>query len=316
MRDSQRSTTTVAVRLRKTSMHPTRARPVFVTTRRAFGRVFALSALAVAGLGGCAPRAEGASAVDMSAVKSDLETVAAARILFAHQSVGRNVMEGVRLLSTQFNVPIRIEQIALDKPVPAGQGIFHAYIGENGNGAAKIDAFKRLVLESKAPYDAAALKFCYADLASDAQERERVLDRYSAAVSVLQTQRPEVRLVHATSPLRTVPSGWRSTLNRWLGRDSEEKIEAADNAVRNDYNVALLKRYAGQPTFDIATAESTRPDGSRARFSIGEALYFELAPEYTTDGGHLNADGQRAAAAAFLHSMASALKQGKPRDAS
>lgn len=301
-------------------MHPNPARPVQATTRRAFGRVFALSALAVAGLGGCSPRAPtsaAAPAVDMSAVKSDLQTVAAARILFAHQSVGRNVMDGVRALSTQLDVPIRIEQIALDKPVPTGAGIFHAYIGENGNGAAKIDAFKRLVLDAtQAPYDAAALKFCYADFASDAQERERVLERYEAAVAALQAQRPAVRLVHATSPLRTVPTGWRSTLNRWLGRDSEEKTEEADNVFRNGYNVALLQRYAGQPIFDIATVESTRADGSRARFTLGEQPYFELAPEYTTDGGHLNAAGQRAAAAAFLHAMANALKQAKPRDAS
>ena len=48
--------------------------------------------------------------VDMSAVQADLKTVAGARILFAHQSVRRNILEGVQALAAQADVPIRIEE--------------------------------------------------------------------------------------------------------------------------------------------------------------------------------------------------------------
>jgi lysophospholipase L1-like esterase len=261
-------------------------------------------------LAGCAPSTAATPAVDMSTVQSDLKTVASARVLFAHQSVGRNILDGVRTLSAEAGVPVRIEAIADGKPLPPGPGLFHAYIGENGNGAGKIAAFQRMVLDRQQPaYDLALLKFCYADLASDAQERERVLDRYLSTITTLREQRPQVQLLHATVPLRATPQGWKTTLKRLLGRDEEERLEDADNAFRNRYNATLRTRIAGEPVFDVASVESTHADGTRSRFDLDGASFYSLAPEYTTDGGHLNAQGQRVVAAAFLHSLATALKQ-------
>jgi len=39
--------------------------------------------------------------------------------------------------------------------------------------------------------------------------------------------------------------------------------------------------------------ESTLPDGKRSKFTKDGKEYFDLAPEYTFDDGHLNERGRR-----------------------
>jgi hypothetical protein len=244
--------------------------------------------------------------VDMSAVQADLKTVAAARILFAHQSVGRNILEGVQALAVQADVPIRIEETTGRPPSP-GPGVFHLFVGVNGDPSSKIVAFQRVLEDPQRPsYDIAVLKFCYEDLAHDARDHDRALERYAAAVTELRSARPDVRLVHVTSPLRSDPPGWKIAVKRVLGRDTEED---ADNVLRNAYNAELRSRFAAEPVFDLATLESTRVDGTRSGFSRSGVTVFSMVPEYTTDGGHLSEPARRLAAAEFLHTLAQALKR-------
>jgi lysophospholipase L1-like esterase len=61
----------------------------------------------------------------------------------------------------------------------------------------------------------------------------------------------------------------------------------------------LREKYAGEPLFDLAKVESTRPNGSRSFFHDGANVVYTLAPELTDDGGHLNATGRLAAAEEF-----------------
>jgi len=243
--------------------------------------------------------------VDMSAVQADLKTVAGARILFVHESVGRNILEGVQALAEQADVPIRIEETTGKAPSP-GPGLFHLFVGVNGDPSGKIGAFQRVLEDPQRPsYDIAVLKFCYEDLAHDARDHDRTLERYAAAVTKLRSVRPDVRLVHVTAPLRSGPPGWKTAVKRVLGRDTEED---ADNVLRNAYNAELRSRFAAEPVFDLATLESTRVDGPRSGFSRSGTTIFSMVPEYTTDGGHLSEPARRLAAAEFLHTLAQALK--------
>jgi hypothetical protein len=265
---------------------------------------------ALAALAGCQAGQAHEDPVDMTIVKADLQTVSRARVLFAHQSVGRNILEGVQALAAQARVPVRVQQID-GAPPDAGPGIFHAYVGTNGDGESKLVAFAGLLDRPDRPaYDVAALKFCYEDLARDAKGRNGLLERYAARVGALQQSRPDIRVMHVTSPLRADPPGWKTRIKRLVGKATEED---SDNAARNAYNAALRARYATASVFDIAAVESTRPDGSRSSFAAPVGPVYTLAPEYTSDGGHLNEKGRRLAAAAFLHSLASTLKgQGNP----
>lgn len=259
-----------------------------------------------AGLAGCSASQKEPS-VDIVKVRADLEVVARARILLGHQSVGRDILAGVDSLAKEAGVHVRIEQI---DGLPADElpGLFHAAIGQNGDPDSKCEVFEHLLTRPERPaYDVAMMKLCYVDLGRGTPyEAASLLDRYSKVVGKLETQRPDVRLVHISLPLRADPPGKKTMLKRLLGRPTDED---ADNALRNAYNDGLRQRFSGEPLFDLAEVESTRPDGSRSAFSTQGRTIYTLAREYTNDGGHLNPEARRRAAAEFLRTLASALQQ-------
>ena len=75
------------------------------------------------------------------------------------------------------------------------------------------------------------------------------------------------------------------------------------NANRNRLNALLRRHYEGrEPLFDIARIESTRADGSRCAWKAGTR--YAMVPEYTDDGGHLNAHGRRWVAEQLLIQLA------------
>ena len=57
-----------------------------------------------------------------------------------------------------------------------------------------------------------------------------------------------------------------------------------------------------------AAVESTAPDGSRMGGTYGGATYFSLYSGYSSDEGHLNAEGSRRAATAWLAAVAGAAR--------
>lgn len=267
------------------------------------GLCWLLSAVA---LMGCGPR-EMDVPVDAADYKSDLETIAQARILFGHQSVGRNLLQGLSELSRQAGVPLHIAGLDNAKPGD-GPGLFHVDIGKNREPIGKIEAFTRLLQSpSGAPYDAAILKFCYEDI-SDAGMRDPValVDAYAKNMVLIRQSQPRLRWVHATVPLRSDPPGWKTPIKRLIGRATEED---GDNRLRAAFNTEMRKRFAGQPLFDIAEVESTLPSNVRSAFMLGNESIPSLAAVYTNDGGHLNALGQQKAAMAFVRTLALALRR-------
>lgn len=274
--------------------------------RRAAVLGAALSPLVPAALAGCSARSTEV-AVDMATVKADLQVISQARILFAHQSVGRNILDGVRDLVRETGVTLRIERFDEGAKAAAGPGLFHVQVGKNGVPDTKIAAFGQL-LASNGGFDVALLKLCYEDVARDAQGQDGLLGRYESMVSQVSSASPGTRLVHVTTPLRSQPPGWKTPLKRLLGREIEGD---ADNALRNAYNQGLVARFGDGKAlvFDLARIESTLPDGRRSAFDHGGKPVHTLAAEYTEDGGHLNEAGRRHAAAAFVRTLAQALQR-------
>jgi len=241
-----------------------------------------------------------------AAMKADLELVSTARLLFGHQSVGRDILDGVKSLADEVGVAIRIEE-ASEASSSAPPGLFHAYIGENGNYESKCLAFERLLtLQGTAPYDVAMMKFCYVDIDRRSAAPEAMLSRYVRMVDGLRARYPNLRLVHVTMPLRAKPSGWKNTVKRILGRKVPQD---SYNLLRNRFNASLRERFSGEPLFDLAALESTLPDGRRVAFKLGGETVYTLAPQYSRDGGHLLPHAQRAAAAEFLRVVSAVLRQ-------
>jgi hypothetical protein len=240
----------------------------------------------------------------MEPIFNDLRAIASARIFFGHRSVGRNVLEGLGALAAEAGVPLNIVEVT-GVPPDDGAGLFHANIGQNGDPASKCDAFERLVIDGAPQYDIAALKFCYADLRTTTPlSAEALLARYAASIDNVRAARPDIQLMHVTIPLKARPEGAKARLKRAFRMTVAED---ADNVLRESFNRALRGRYADAPIFDLATVESTRPDGSRSGFIHDGEFIPALEPAYTYDGGHLNTEGQRRAAIELVRTLAAVL---------
>lgn len=286
------------------------------------GLLWVLVATLVLILAGCgqhdgktAMREASGSSEDMESVIENLRTIAKARVLFGHQSVGRNILAGLEALSEEAGVPLRILEIT--GVPPNGPGILHAYIGQNGDPESKIEMFVRLLTASGKPgYDIAMMKFCYTDLGRDTPlDVAEMIDRYSRMVNNIRVMRPKARLVHITIPLRAEPPGMKTAAKHFVDFFGLTTGGIADNILRNAFNDALRAKYSGEAIFDLAAVESTLPDGTRSAFKHDGEVIYTLANAYTEDGGHLNEVAQRIAAIAFVRTLASTLEaQREPRE--
>jgi hypothetical protein len=245
-----------------------------------------------------------------SDVKADLAELARARVYFGHQSVGVNVLDGLAALAAEHGVPLRIAEApaGVDDGAPA---IVHQRVGRNGEPASKCDAFGSFLTGPgrAARWDAAVLKFCYADLGNKTDiEPAQLLELYKKTVASVRSVRPDVTLLHATVPLSTRGEGTGDRVKAALGLATSKD---ANNARRNRFNDLLRAEYAAEPLFDVARAESTRDDGSRAGVARDGTFDDALRRELTSDGGHLNDEGRRVVAREFARSLAAALR-GRP----
>jgi len=275
----------------------------------------ALLALAVTALSGCKQQSQVQEPVSMDQVKADLQTLAQARVFFGHHSVGNNILKGVRDLADKTGVPLRIEEITAGSAAPTGPGLFHGKVGENLDPDAKMADFAAVLgAPGEARYDVATFKFCYVDLDEGSKERspDKLFDRYESRMSAIESAHPGVKILHSTMPLMAEPPGKKTRLKRLLGLSADTD---AANVDRNEFNRLARGKYDGGSLLDVARFEATRPDGSIAEFSSGGHEMEMLALEYTSDGGHLNAQGQERVAAAFLHRLAEALRAKAPAPA-
>jgi lysophospholipase L1-like esterase len=219
------------------------------------------------------------------------------KIFFGHMSVGGNIIEGIRdLMAADPRLKLIIVHSAEPESVP-GPAFVEFEVGENGNPQSKNAAFAAILDRGMGSQGGVAMfKYCYVDIDASTNVQQ-MFDSYRAEITALRQKYPRLQFVHITVPLTTAepaPKAWVKTL---LGRTTVRAI----NAKRNEFNKLLYQAYAGiDPIFDLAEVESTHSDGSRSYFMRGDERIYTMAPELTTDGGHLNEAGRRAAAAQLL----------------
>jgi hypothetical protein len=229
-----------------------------------------------------------------------LKRLSGQRIYFGHQSVGFNIVDGVRDTASAGNgAVLPILDAPPDAPLPEGKGLLHGKIGKNRHPLQKIEGFRSLLLDDGrgTPPDVALFKFCYVDFDGNT-DVAALFNAYRGAVDEIRAKRPSVRIAHATVPLTSGDEGWKARLLVRLGR---RPSEVPGNVRRNRFNELLRAEYEGkEPLFDLARLESTLPDGSRSTFESEGRSWERLAPGYTDDGGHLNGAGKARVGAAFL----------------
>lgn len=234
-----------------------------------------------------------AADVDVDAsLRADLERIAQRRIFFGHQSVGGNLLDGVRQLAAAAGVPVRIVEAPTAGGVaPATFG--HTPVAKNGDPFQKLRSFEQAFGQQPTGLDIALVKFCYVDITASTDVKA-LFARYRATINDLRVKNPGTVFVHVTAPLTVVQGGAKESLKRLLGRAPHETIE---NMRREEYNTLLRQAYRErEPLFDLARVESIAPDGTAVTAEWKGSVVPAMAPVYTDDGGHLNAAGKLRAA--------------------
>lgn len=237
--------------------------------------------------------------------ETDLAHLEHVRVFFGHQSVGENILDGVRDLCTRVG---RAWPIVLEgEQVPRRGGVLlHARVGRNEQPLSKLEDFRRLLDEGLGQrVDLALLKFCYIDI-NERTDVEALFEAYRTAIDDLARRHPTVSIVPVTSPIRHVPGGLGIWARELLGRPNRAKLA---NRQRQRFNELIRSTYAGRPIIDVAASQSTRPDGRRDRFQCDGTSCDNLVSAYTDDGGHLNTVGRVAVASAFVRGLAEAAAQ-------
>lgn len=238
-------------------------------------------------------------------LRSDLAELARRTIYFGHQSVGVDLIEGVRELAASEGIPLRLVDTRDATAIPPGT-FAHGGVAENGDPLRKLRSFEQ-ALGTGPGVDIALVKFCYVDF--DATTDVRTLfAAYRATLASLQARFPRTTFVHVTAPLTTLQGGPKAFVKRLLGRPP---AGAAENARREAYNALLREATQGkEPLFDLALAESTAPDGRAETFEWQGRRIPALVPGYTGDGGHLRGEGRLRAARQLVSALASAPLRG------
>lgn len=235
-------------------------------------------------------------------VKTDLQVVSTQRIFFGHQSVGDNLLDGVRQLAKEAQLALNIVEVNTASAMPANT-LGHTHVADNTHPLKKLVSFEQAMGKQPAGLNIALLKFCYVDI-HPGTDVKQLFSAYQQTVSRLKATHPGTTILHVTTPLTTVQTGWKATIKSWLGK---APYGAQENLKREEYNQLLRQAYGqNEPFFDLARVETLLPDGRPNLVTWKDQPVPALVPAYSDDGEHLNAVGQLHAARALVVALAKA----------
>jgi hypothetical protein len=221
-------------------------------------------------------------------IREALSELSRQKILFGHQSVGYDMVKGLEMISSHYNVPLNIIET---RDVKKGSGGFfaHTRIGENKNPFLKINDFHQLIdSTSENSLDIAFFKFCYIDIRKN-EDIQKVFAEYKSSLEDLKSNHPDIQFIVVTVPLRTLQKGPKAWMKKILGKPVGE---FENNIRRNEFNELLKSNLSeNYPVFDLARLESTLPGGKCIAFEKEGKTYSSLYRRYSRDGGHLNEYG-------------------------
>lgn len=241
------------------------------------------------------------AASDDANLRVEMERIAQKRIFFGHQSVGVNLLDGIKQLATTAGVSVRIEEKNSASSVMPGM-IGHGLIAENEYPLKKLKSFEQLMEQQRAGLDIAFMKFCYVDFTAETNAKE-LFASYQATMDSLRKKNPGTTFVHVTAPLTTVGGGPKAQVKYYLGM--APLYGTFENMRREEFNSLMRRAYQGrEPVFDLARVESTALNGKIESVKWKGSVVPVLVPEYSDDGGHLNVTGQLRAARELISVLA------------
>lgn len=228
------------------------------------------------------------------------ERLAGQKIFFGHQSVGSNILDGIRdIMAENKNVRLNIVETA-DASQMTGPAFYHAPVGKNGEPSTKLADFRNKVT-AVGDSGIAMMKYCYVDVALNTDPK-RLFDEYRQTVDAIRAENPNLTIVHMTLPLLRDAG----TLRHVAAVARRKPTGRSLNLIRHQYNELLRTTYGGkEPIFDLARHQATQANGTVKQVAYKGARFPVLADEWTYDGGHLNEEGRRRIAKAFLTTLVS-----------
>jgi hypothetical protein len=226
------------------------------------------------------------------------EKLSSKKIYFGHQSVGFNILDGIKDIM-KGNPQIKLAIIeSTDFETHNSGALFHSRVGRNRDPKSKMVDFEKILTSDKSDrIDMAFLKLCYVDIAGNSNPEEIIVD-YKDTINNIRKKNMKTKIIHFTSPLTTIQSGIKAFIKKIIGKPLHGVL---GNQNRFKYNQLLLSAFSEtEPVFDLSEFESTRPDGSKAAFNHDGQDYFTLAQDYTNDGKHLNEYGRKIIAEKLL----------------
>jgi hypothetical protein len=233
-----------------------------------------------------------------SLTEKELSILSSKKIFFGHQSVGYNIIDGLKdIMARNPKIILNIQETTDIKNYP--KGVFaHFPIGMNTQPKSKIDAFVQAMDNGLGKQvDISFFKFCYIDINQDTDIKDLV-HNYVTAINNLKNKYPHVVFCCVTAPitaegeLLSFRDRIKDIIKKLSGKTTNQRRNALCNIKRNEFNKLLRNKCGSENSIDLEQFESTKPDGSR--FSSREELpeHFTLIPDYTIDGGHLNKIGR------------------------
>lgn len=237
-------------------------------------------------------------------------TLSSKKIYFGHQSVGFNIMDGIKEIMKK-NPAIRLNLRETKDPGEFKTGIFaHSPNGENLHPKTKVDAFVKTMTSGLGrSVDIAFFKLCFVDINPDTDVKE-LFKYYKTALTSLKAKYPKVIFIHATVPLTTedeqlsAADRIKDLVKKVLGRRTRAQTAVLSNINKNEYNRLLRDEFRSDYIIDVEQYESTRPDGTRLISTKEGKKHFSLVPAYSSDGGHLTGIGKIAVADSVLALLA------------
>ena len=175
---------------------------------------------------------------------ADWQSLSRIRVLFGHQSVGYNILEGVeRIAASDSNAQLKIVHVKDPRDID-GPALGHFEVGQNTAPDSKIaDFLKHLEAGGGDRVDVAMLKFCYVNV-SDATDIPRLFDAYKEMVNQAKSKYPKLKIAHVTMPLVSRQTGFQNWLKNIAKRVLGRPVRNVElNIKRNEFNEMLKREY-------------------------------------------------------------------------
>lgn len=232
--------------------------------------------------------------VDLEKIGSAIEVLQGKTIFFGHQSVGSNILDGIRDLSDLTGKKFNI--VSLDSESDFNEAnIIETQIGRNFHPNEKIEDFSKIIRSGIVKdVDIAFMKLCYVD-SENVETIENLVKQYITVMEELEEEFPETIFVYITMPLTGVPKNFIIWVKNIVKKIVDWPVYGKEDNIKRNYFNDLLKqsKLNKGKLFDLAKFESINPKGYESSFYQDGKKYNTMSPVYTNDGGHLNIIGRK-----------------------